>query len=62
MIEYEEFAEAVERGYINGPTIRIVRREGRIVDYVLLDETVREHEIVTVEMVDDVLRELDENE
>lgn len=62
MLEYEEFAEAVERGYIQGTTVMIIRREGRIVDYVLPDETVKEREIVSVERVVDILSELDENE
>ncbi|HFH8916610.1 TPA: Paratox [Streptococcus agalactiae] len=39
-------------------SLAIVRKNGKIFDYVLLHEEVREEEVVTVERVLDVLRKL----
>ncbi|EPV03736.1 hypothetical protein SAG0324_06620 [Streptococcus agalactiae GB00300] len=50
--------EAIDKGYISGNTVAIVRKNGKIFDYVLLHEEVREEEVVTVERVLDVLRKL----
>ncbi|MFS6088087.1 Paratox, partial [Streptococcus agalactiae] len=47
------------RGYITDDTVAIVRKNGKIFDYVLPHEKVREEEVVTVERVVDVLEELD---
>ena len=41
MLEYEELKEAVDHGYIQGYTVMIVRRDGKIFDYVLPGEPVR---------------------
>ncbi|EPV34666.1 hypothetical protein SAG0345_07595, partial [Streptococcus agalactiae GB00887] len=49
---------AIDKGYISGNTVAIVRKNGKIFDYVLLHEEVREEEVVTVERVLDVLRKL----
>ncbi|MFD3036015.1 Paratox, partial [Streptococcus agalactiae] len=54
-----EFKEAIDKGYISGNTVAIVRKNGKIFDYVLPHEEVREEEVVTVESVVDVLEELD---
>ncbi|SQB14042.1 phage protein [Streptococcus dysgalactiae] len=59
MLTYDEFKQAVDRGYITGDTVAIVRKNGQIFDYVLPGEEVRPWEIVTEERVEDVLRELD---
>ncbi|EPW54941.1 TPA: Paratox [Streptococcus agalactiae] len=59
MLYIDEFKEAIEKGYISGNTVMIVRKNGKIFDYVLPHEEVREEEVVTVERVVDVLEELD---
>ncbi|HEO2592064.1 TPA: Paratox [Streptococcus agalactiae] len=56
--DIDEFKEAIDKGYISGNTVAIVRKNGKILDYVLLHEEVREEEVVTVERVLDVLRKL----
>lgn len=58
MLEYEELKQAVDDGYIKGDTVMIVRRDGKIFDYVLPGEVVRHWEIVTEESVAVVLDEL----
>lgn len=58
MLEYEELKQAVNNGYIIGNKINIVRRDGKIFDYVLPNEEVRPWEIVSEERVVDVMREL----
>ncbi|HEP5946914.1 paratox [Streptococcus phage Javan131] len=59
MLTYDEFKQAVDRGYITGDTVMIVRKNGQIFDYVLPNEEIRDWEVVTEERVEDVLRELD---
>ncbi|HGA1994667.1 TPA: Paratox [Streptococcus agalactiae] len=46
----------MDKGYISGNTVAIVRKNGQIFDYVLPHEKVREEEVVTVESVEEVLR------
>lgn len=58
MLEYEELKQAVDDGYIKGDKVMIVRRDGKIFDYVLPGEVVRPWEIVTEESVAVVLDEL----
>ncbi|MGQ7357785.1 competence regulator inhibitor paratox [Streptococcus suis] len=58
MLEYEELKQAVDDGYITGDTVNIVRRNGRIFDYVLPGEPVRPWEEVCEEKLVDVMREL----
>lgn len=58
MLCYEELREAVDRGYIQGNTVQIVRKNGKVFDYVLPGEPVRPWEVVTVEVLEDVLAEL----
>ncbi|HEM3541835.1 competence regulator inhibitor paratox [Streptococcus suis] len=58
MLEYEELKQAVDDGYITGSTVNIVRRDGKIFDYVLPGEEVRPWEVVSEEKVVDVMREL----
>ena len=60
MITYDEVMEAIERGFIKGDKIRIVRRNGKIHDYVLPGEKIEPGEIVTEEDVETVLEELRE--
>ncbi|HFU9652636.1 TPA: Paratox [Streptococcus agalactiae] len=58
MLYIDEFKEAIDKGYILGDTVAIVRKNGQIFDYVLPHEEVREEEFVTVERVEDVMIEL----
>lgn len=58
MLYYEELREAVDKGYIQGRTVQIVRKNGKVFDYVLPGEPVRPWEVLTVEVVADVLTEL----
>lgn len=45
MLEYSELREAVDNGYIIGSKVNIVRRDGKIFDYVLPGEVVRPWEV-----------------
>lgn len=58
MLHYDELKQAVDDGYIKGDKVMIVRRDGKIFDYVLPGEVVRPWEIVTEESVADILDEL----
>lgn len=58
MLEYSELKQAVDDGYIQGDTVMIVRRDGKVFDYVLPGEEVRPWEVVREEKVGDVMREL----
>ncbi|HGA0762088.1 TPA: Paratox [Streptococcus agalactiae] len=58
MLYIDEFKEAIEKGYISSDTVMVVRKNGKIFDYVLPHEEVRDDEVVTVESVEEVLREL----
>ena len=57
---YDEVIEAIERGFIKGDKISIVRRNGKIHDYVLPGEKVEPGEIVTEVDLESVLEELKE--
>lgn len=57
MMTYDEVMEAIERGFIKGDKISIVRRNGKIHDYVLPGEKVELGEIVEKEDLDVVLEE-----
>ena len=57
---YDEVMEAIERGCIKGDKISIIRRNGKIHDYVLPGEKVEPGEIVEKEDLDVVLEELKE--
>lgn len=46
MMTYDEVMEAIEKGFIKGDKISIVRRNGKIHDYVLPGEKVEPGEIV----------------
>ena len=60
MMNYDEVMEAIERGFIKGDKISIIRRNGKIHDYVLPGEKVEPGEIVEKEDLDVVLEELKE--
>ncbi|MCB2834061.1 competence regulator inhibitor paratox [Streptococcus dysgalactiae] len=57
MLTYDEFKQAIDDGYIVGDTVKIVRKNGQIFDYVLFGELVRPWETLTEERVEEVLRE-----
>ena len=57
MMTYDEVMEAIERGFIKGDKISIIRRNGKIHDYVLPGE---KGEIVKKEDLNAVLEELKE--
>lgn len=57
---YDEVKEAIEKGFIKEDKISIVRRNGKIHDYVLPGEKVESGEIVTEEDLEAVLEELSE--
>ncbi len=57
---YDEVMEAIERGFIKGDKISIIRRNDKIHDYVLPEEKVEPGEIVEKEDLDVVLEELKE--
>ncbi|QBX14621.1 paratox [Streptococcus phage Javan149] len=59
MLTYDEFKQAVDRGYITGHTVAIVRKNGQIFDYVSPGEKVRPWEVVAEEKVEEVLMELE---
>ncbi|HFI0685302.1 TPA: Paratox [Streptococcus suis] len=58
MLFYEEFKEAIDRGFVETEYVKVVRRDGKLVDYVLEDEPVKPHETVSIEKVSDVIAEL----
>ena len=57
---YDEVLEAIGRGFFKGDKISIIRRNGKIHDYVLPGEKVESEEIVEKEDLDVVLEELKE--
>lgn len=59
MLYIDEFKEAIDKGYILGDTVMIVRKNGQIFDYVLPHEEARNGEVVTEEKVEEVMVELD---
>ena len=60
MMTYDEVMKAIERGFIKGDKISIIRRNDKIHDYVLPGEKVEPGEIVEKEDLDVVLEELKE--
>ncbi|NQI43759.1 Paratox [Streptococcus suis] len=58
MLEFSELKQAVDDGYIKSDTVMIVRRDGKVFDYVLPGEPVRPWEVVCEEKLGDVMREL----
>ncbi|HEP2333134.1 TPA: Paratox, partial [Streptococcus pyogenes] len=53
------FKQAIDNGYITADTVMIVRKNGQIFDYVLPHEEARNGEVVTEEVVEEVMVELD---
>lgn len=51
------FGEAVEKGWLKD-MVKVIRKDGKLFDYVLEGEEVRPHETVTVEPLQEVMAEL----
>lgn len=51
------FDEAIEKGWL-GDTVKVVRRNGRVFDFVLEGEKVQPHEVVSIEKLDNVMAEI----
>ena len=51
------FDEAIEKGWFVD-TVKVVRRNGRVFDFVLEGEKVQPHEVVSIEKLDDVMAEI----
>lgn len=51
------FDEEIEKGWF-GDTVKVVRRNGRVFDFVLEGEKVQPHEVVSIEKLDDVMAEI----
>ena len=58
MLTYDEFKEAMDKGFIKGDTVQIVRKNGKIHDYVLDGERVEPHKTLSLEKVSDIIIEL----
>ncbi|MBS6096898.1 MAG: hypothetical protein KH901_00010 [Streptococcus vestibularis] len=58
MLIYDEFKEAMDKGFIKGDTVQTVRKNGKIHDYVLDGERVEPHETSSLEKVSDIIKEL----
>lgn len=58
MITIDELKEAIKKGFIKGDTVNIVRRDGKIHDYVLPGEKVEPWETVKEEYIENILEEL----
>lgn len=58
MITIDELKEAIKKGYIKGDTVNIVRRDGKIHDYVLPGEKIDSWEVSREELLENVINEL----
>ena len=57
MLYYDEFKEAIDRCYIKGDTVQIVRKNGIVFGYVLSNELVEFYELAVMHVygiIDDV--------
>ncbi|HFI0592943.1 TPA: hypothetical protein ACGO2M_000745 [Streptococcus suis] len=51
------FLEGKAKGWFSD-NVKVVRRNGKIVDFVLDGEKVQNHELVSIEVLDDVIKEI----
>ncbi|MDB8614618.1 MAG: Paratox [Streptococcus salivarius] len=58
MITIDELKEAIKKGFIKGDTVNIVRRDGKIHDYVLPGEKIDSWEVSREELLENVINEL----
>ncbi|MDW8575031.1 hypothetical protein Q7V23_02900 [Streptococcus suis] len=54
---YYIFVEGIENGWFSD-FVQVVRKDGKIFDFVLPGETVQPHEVVSIEKLDDVIKEI----
>ena len=57
MITIDELKEAIKKGFIKGDTVNIVRRDGKIHDYVLPGEKIDSWEVSREELLENVINE-----
>ena len=53
-----DIKEDLDNGFINRDTVQVVRKNGKTHDYVLYGERVDPHEILSLEKVSDIIKEL----
>ena len=58
MITIDELREAIEKGFIKGDTVNIVRRDEKTHDYVLPGEKVEPWETIKEESLEKVIEEI----
>ena len=58
MVTIDELKEAIKKGFIKGDTVNIVRRDGKIHDYVLPGEKIDSWEVSREELLENVINEL----
>ena len=51
------FDEAIEKGWF-GDTVKVVRRNGKVFDFVLEGEKVQPHEVVSIASLGSVIHEI----
>ncbi|HES3276598.1 competence regulator inhibitor paratox [Streptococcus canis] len=51
------FLEGKSKGWF-GDTVKVVRRNGKVFDFVLEGEKVQPHEVVSIESLDSVIHEI----
>lgn len=51
------FLEGKAKGWFSD-NVKVVRRNGKIIDFVLDGEKVQNHEVVSIEVLDDVIKEI----
>ncbi|TQE88248.1 hypothetical protein FH692_07315 [Streptococcus suis] len=54
---YYIFVEGIENGWFSD-FVQVVRKDGKIFDFVLPGEKVQPHEIVSIEKLDDIIKEI----
>lgn len=51
------FLEGKAKGWF-GDTVNVVRKNGKVFDFVLKGEKIQSHEVVSIEVLDDVIKEI----
>ncbi|HFU4076834.1 TPA: hypothetical protein ACGO71_000698 [Streptococcus suis] len=51
------FLEGKAKGWFSD-NVKVVRRNGKIIDFVLDGEKVQNHEVVSIEVLDDIIKEI----
>ncbi|MBF0778724.1 hypothetical protein [Streptococcus cuniculi] len=58
MLDLNDFLKEVKSGRISKDSVRVARRNGVIIDYVLPQESVSENEVVEVMSLNDIVAEI----